>query len=112
MSTTTSVLLNQTYLNVTNQTVIVDTSSIDEITFSVSCDSVTTGTWALSRVDAHSNTYLFQEGPLIPADWSMGIGPSSSYDLTNAIGGTLQIDIAGADGSTSITLCVTGKAYR
>jgi hypothetical protein len=111
MTTTSPILLNHTYSNVTNQTILVDTSAVDEIAFSISCDSVTTGMWALSRVDANTITYLFQEGPLVPDDWPMNIGPSSSYDVTNALGSTLQIDLTGANGSVAVTVCVTGKAY-
>lgn len=111
MSTSTTVLLNQTYHNVTNHSNTVDLSSVDEIVFSISCDSDTTGMWALSRVDAFNTPYLYQEGSLSAEDFSMAIGPSSSFDLTNSLGSTLQIDITGASGTVSITLCVTGKAY-
>lgn len=111
MSTTTTVLHNQTYHNVTTQSITLDLSTVDEIVFSIACDQETSGMWALSRVDAFNTAFLYQENSLSSQEFSMSIGPSSSYDLTNTLGSTLKIDITGASGTVAVTVCVTGKAY-
>jgi len=111
MTTNTITLHNQTYHNVTDQTINIDVSSVDEIVFSLSCNKDTVGLWLFNRLDAFNVPVLFQEGSLTNSDQSMSIGPSSSYDLTNTLGSLIQIVLSGGDGTATITVCVTGKAY-
>lgn len=112
MATTTTTILNSTYENVTSMsTGPLDVGNYDEIIFSCNCNQNTDGIWKMSRLDAFNTPFLFQEGPLGHGNQSINTGPSSVYNLSNQFGDLLQIDIEGANGSVTMQLCVTGKAY-